>query len=80
MHLPGIGGLTLRGRRVLPLHHLPDRLPVQAPQGLVHDQDLPPEHQRERVNLLGHLEGSVESGIDHFERCVCYLNRLFFCG
>lgn len=30
------GGFTVRGRRVLSLHHVPDRLPIQATEGQLH--------------------------------------------
>ena len=63
-----VGRLAVRRRRVLPLHHVPDRLPLQAAQGQLHDQDLPPEHQRERLDLSRHLEGPVESSIDYLDR------------
>ena len=65
-----VGRLTLRWRRVLPLDHFPHRLPLQAAQGQLHDEDLPPQHQRERFDLSRYLEGPVESSIDDFERCA----------
>jgi hypothetical protein len=57
-------GLVLRGRPLLPEHPLPVGLPVQAAASAVHDEDLPPEHQRQRRHLPGHPEGPVEPGID----------------
>lgn len=60
--------LSLRRRSLLPLHQLPYRLPLQATQSQLHDQDLPPEHQLEREHLPGHLEGPVVTGTDHIER------------
>jgi hypothetical protein len=69
LRFPNTGRLTLRWRRLLPLHHLPDRLPFQAAQGQFHNEDLPPEHQREWIDLLGHLKGPVVACIDHLERC-----------
>ena len=67
------GRFAICRRRVLPLYHLPHRLPIQAAEGQLHDEDLPPEHQRERLDLSGYLEGSVESGVDDLEGCVLAL-------
>lgn len=62
--------LAVLGRCLFPVDHLPHGLPVQAAQGLVPDQDLPPEHQRERQHLPGYPPGPVEPGTDHLEGYV----------
>lgn len=72
-----LGRLTIRGRRVLPIDHVPHRLPLQATQGQLHNEDLPPQHQRERLDLSRYPEGSMEPSTDDFERCVF---RLLSCG
>ena len=64
------GRFAVCRRRVLPLYHLPHRLPVQAAEGQLHDEDLPPEHQRERVDLSGHLAGPVEPCADDLQGVV----------
>jgi hypothetical protein len=64
------GRLAIRRRRVLPLHHLPDGLPVQAAQGQLHNEDLPPQHQRERLDLPRHSPGPVVACLDHLEGYV----------
>merc|ERR1711939_622026 len=59
--------LSVRRRCFLPLHHFPKRLPVQAAQGPVHHQVLPPQHQLERIHLPRHSQGSVESSSDSLQ-------------
>jgi hypothetical protein len=53
----------------LPLHPPPPpcRLPLQAAEGAVHDEDLPPEYQRSGRHLSGHPEGSVEPSAHHLQ-------------
>ena len=65
-----VGRLTLRWRRVLPLDHFPHRLPLQAAQGQLHDEDLPPEHQRERLDLSRHFERPVVASAHDLEGCA----------
>ncbi len=64
------GRLTIRWWCLLPLHQLPHRLPLQAAQGQLHDQDLPPKHQCEWIYLLGHSARPVVPGVNHLERFV----------
>lgn len=46
------GGTSVAGfTDTIQLPYLPHRLPFQASQGLVHHQDLPSQHQRERLDL-----------------------------
>jgi hypothetical protein len=58
---------TVRRRRLLPFHHVPHGLPIQAAQDRFHNENLPFKHQHEPIDLLGHPEGSV-AGIGHLER------------
>ena len=65
-----VGGIAICRGRFLPHHPLPYRLPLQAPQGQLHDQDLSPQHQLERKHLLGHPEGPMEPCADGVQRYV----------
>merc|ERR1712093_110572 len=47
-------GLTILWRCLLPRHPLPYRLPIQATQGQLHHQNLPPKYQLQRFHLLRH--------------------------
>lgn len=53
------------------------RLPIQTPQGLIHNQDLPPKHQRQRIHLSRYPEGPMVSCIDYIERCVFEATHIF---
>ena len=44
--------LTILRRRLLLSHPLPYRLPIQAPEGQLHDENLPPQHQLQRFHLF----------------------------
>jgi hypothetical protein len=67
------GRFTVRRRRVLPLYHLPYRLPLQTPQSSFHHQDLSPQHQRQRIHLSRYPERSVVTSVDHLERYCFHL-------
>uniref|UniRef100_A0A8R7UPR7 Uncharacterized protein n=1 Tax=Triticum urartu TaxID=4572 RepID=A0A8R7UPR7_TRIUA len=57
----------LLGRRVPGDHPLPAGLPVQAPQGGLQDQGVPPQHQQQRQHLPRHPQGPVEPRPHHFQ-------------
>jgi hypothetical protein len=59
------GRFTLRRRRLLPLHHVSYRLPIQTSQSQLHDQDLPPKHQCQRIYLPRYFAGPVVTRIDY---------------
>eukprot|EP00166_Cyanidium_caldarium_P002626 ctg_2557.g375 len=59
--------LALLRRGVLSQHPLPHRLPVQAAQGAVHHQDLPPEYQFERIDMPGYPPRPVVAGAHHIQ-------------
>ena len=75
--LPGIltniiisGRLAVRWRRLLPYDHVPDRLSLQATEGQLYDQDLPPQHQCEWIDLSRYFKGPVVASVDDLERFV----------
>jgi hypothetical protein len=64
------GRFTILRRRLLPSDPLPDRLPLQAPEGQLHHPHLPPKHQFQRQHLLGHSARPVEPCSDHLKGCA----------
>lgn len=64
-HYHGTRWLPVRRRRFLLGHSLSRRLPLQATQGPLHHSYLSLQHQLEWRYLLGYLEGSMESRLDH---------------
>merc|ERR1712194_619054 len=55
------------GRRVLSEHKLSLGLSFQATKVPLHNEDLSLQCERQRGNLLGYLEGSVESSSHNFQ-------------
>merc|ERR1712054_365310 len=45
----------------------PHRLPVQTPQGSVHDEDLPLQREQQRQHLPGHSAESMEPRVDYLQ-------------
>lgn len=67
--------LALLWRCVFPVDHLPHGLSVQAPEGVLLDEDLPPQHQRQWQHLPGYPQGPVEPGAYHLEGYVFFTHR-----
>jgi hypothetical protein len=73
-----LGRFTVCGWRFLPFDHLPYGLPLQATESQLHDEDLPPQHQRQRVHLSGYPQGPMVASADHIERWGIYsLTQLY---
>jgi len=61
--LPPSGLSPVRQRSVPHRAHLPRRVPLQAPEGHLQDEDLPPQHRREGTDLPPHHQrGELEAG------------------
>lgn len=63
-----VGGIAICWGRLLPHHPLPYRLPLQASQGQLHHQNLPPQHQLQRQHLPRHSPRPMEPCVDSVER------------
>jgi hypothetical protein len=61
-------GQSIPGGCVFSFDSLPDGLPVQAAEGIFHDEDLPPKHQLKRVHLLRHTQVTVVTRSHHLQR------------
>ena len=72
-HHHGSSRQSVSGRGLLPHHPLPHRLPLQAPQGRLHHQDLPPQHQLQRVHLSRYPEVSMVSSTYYLQSSPLHL-------
>lgn len=59
-----LGRVALRWRCLLSYHSFPYRLPIQAAEGELHHEDLPPEHQLKWQYLPRHSARPVEPSVD----------------
>lgn len=73
------GRLSIRWRRFLPYHHFPYRLPIQAPQSQLYNQDLPSKHQQQRLHLLGHPTRPMVTSTNHLERLLVSFVIKYIC-
>ena len=64
-HYHGTPWQSIPGRRFLSHHPLPHWLPIQASQGRLHNQDLPPQHQQQWLHLPRHPPVSVVTCSHH---------------
>ncbi len=62
--------LTIFRRCLLPSDPLPNRLPLQAPEGQLHHPHLPPQYQLQRQHLFGHSTRPMEPCVDHLKGYV----------
>lgn len=64
VHAHGPGGVSVRWGCVFPGYRVSARLPVQASQGDVQDEDLPLQYQFEWADMSGYIEGQLVTGVD----------------
>jgi len=61
---------SLPGWSVFPHNSFPHRLPIQATKGIVHYQNISPEHKQQWKHLSRHPQKSVVPSIDHLKSAI----------
>lgn len=73
-----VGGVAVCRRCLLPDHSFPHRLPLQATQGQLYNQNLPPQYQQQWQHLPRHSQRPVEPGVDSVKGLVPGFATLLF--